>query len=1131
MMCRLRRIPLFLYLMASLGVAPAILAEEAPAASGPIQALIRYPTVHGDDVVFEAGGDLWKTTLAGGTATQLTADSGFDMAPHFSPDGRWIAFTGWYEGNTDVYVIPAAGGPVRRLTWHSINEKVGKDKLQPAPDNTVVGWTPDGKAVVFLSRRNSFNPQVMHAWTVPLAGGLPAELPLPWTGPLSFNATGREVAYNKLDRVLRPYHRKHYFGGQAQDVWIYDFDTHKVRQITHWKGADVWPMWHGDTIYFTSDRGVHGVQNLWAYSLGKNHFSQITHFDTYDVDWPTLGDDGIALSDGGDLYVYTFSDRKLHKIDVRVPLNGIAALPHWIDAGKHVDSAAVAPNGKLAVFSAWGALFTVPAKHGGTVTLTHDPGADERDPAWSPDGKTIAYLYAKGSRDAIALRSASGGAPRLLTRGAGVSYQGPIRWSPNGQWLTYVDSNQNLWLQNVKTGRRYKIATDPSGRVTFTDLAWSPGSDWLAFSKTLADRKSGLFLYHLTDHSLHGISSGQFDDYAPAFSDDGKYLFFASRRLVNPAFGQFDTIMAGLDASGLYAATLAADTASPLAPREPEPIDQRPAHPTPKGGAKGAAEHTGPLRIDLTGLMSRAVQLPVPAANITAVVAAKGVVYYTTQPDQILGGKLSGETPQVRAYDLAKRKDLTLDSGGDGLMLSADGSTLLYQSKGKWVLRPARFDAKSKDEALDLAQVRRWVYPRAEWTTSFGEAWRNVRDYFFDPDLIKSEWDAIGQRYRRLLPLAASRNDVTWLIANMMGTFGESHMYVRGGEPDQIWKTPATTTADLGAEFALDPASGRYKLSRIYQGDNTIPGYRAPLAQPGLKVSVGDYVLAINGQQLKAPMNPYALLNGTYGTVVSLLLAHDAAGRNAWTIRVEPVANAAKLHLLAWIRHNREEVDKLSGGRIGYVYLEDMGATGMREFIRQYYSQMRKQAIIFDDRWNLGGFIDPFLFDRIDRPLTGMVTNRYGWADPTPNAFHGYMAALINRGSASDGDIFAYMFKADHLGPTIGSRTWAGVRGYDGPFRLFDGVDQIVSDNGMYGLQSQWVVENIGVSPDVTVHDEPGDLNRGYDAQLQTAVRILMHEIRSAPRTLPPPPPWAPAFPPQPAYPKCTDRMSSGTCG
>ncbi|MGH8126008.1 MAG: S41 family peptidase [Rhodanobacteraceae bacterium] len=1115
---------------ASTGVAP-----PAPTtADGPIKVLIRYPTVHGHNVVFEAGGNLWKTTLQGGVATQLTDDSGFDLAAHYSPDGKWIAFTGWYQGNTDVYVVPAAGGPVKRLTYHSINTKSGDGKLRPSLDNLVLGWTPDGKDVVFLSRRTSFNPQVMHAFTVPVTGGLPVQLPLPWTGPLSFAPNGHEVAYNKLSRVYRPFHRKHYFGGQAQDIWTYDFQTHKQRQITYWKGADAWPMWHGDSIYFTSDRGAHGVRNLWSYSFKTNHFTQLTHFATYDIDFPSLGDDGIALSDGGELYVYLFSDHQLHQVDVRVPINGLALQPHWVDAGKHATGGVdVAPSGKLAVFSARGALFTVPAKYGSTRILTRDPAADARAPAWSPNGKQIAFILAKGQSDQIAVQPATGGTPRLLTHTTDVSYQGPVTWSPDGKWITYVDSHQVLWLQNVATGARQQVTTDPSSRRSFSDVAWSPGSDWIAFSKTLPNQNNGLFLYHVVDHTLHQVSNGEFADGDPVFSRDGKYLFFVSIRLANPVVGEFDfNEVASLDSNGLYAATLAQGTPSPLAPREPDAVSEHGNNDkNDKDKDKKQHEHTGPVHIDLAGLMSRAVQLPVPAANIGDVVAAGGVVYYTTSPNYVFGGSLTGEKPLLRAYDLKKRKDETLVEGAQGLALSADGSTLLYRIKGKWIVRPATFDKKVKTETLDLSHVRRWVEPRVEWGTIFGEAWRDVDDYFFNPELIKQKWPTLGDNYRKLLPYAASRNDVNWLIANMIGSFGESHMYISGG--DMGWKSPAALSADLGADFKLDAASGRYRIARIYRGNNTLPNYRAPLAQPGLKVAAGDYVLAINGQELKAPTSPWKLLLGTYGTTVSLKIATNAVGTGAWTIQVKPVANSEKLRLLAWIRHNRAMVDKLSGGKVGYVYLNDFEPTGIHEFMRQYYRQLRKQGIIIDDRWNLGGadLLGMSVFNRLARRSTAMFTTPRGWTSLTPNAFYGYMALVDNHGSASNGDMIAYMFKQAHLGPVIGERTWAGVRGLDGPFPLLDGGRLVVSDNGMYGLDSKWVVENIGVIPDVTVHDKPGELNDGHDAQLDTAVDMLMKKIKASPRPLPPPPVWMPAFPPQPAYPKCTDSPGNTTCG
>lgn len=1142
--------------------------------------LMRYPTVHGDIVVFEAGGNLWKTSVHGGTATQLTNDSGFDEYAHFSPDGQWVAFTGWYQGNTDVYVVPASGGRVRRLTYHSINGAGDDGQLKPSPDNVVLGWTPDSQHVVFLSRRDSFNPQVKHAYTVPATGGLPTKLPIPWTGPLSFGGNDHTVAYNKLSRVYRPFHRKQYYGGQAQDIWTFDFKAHKSHRITHWKGADVWPMWSGDTIYFSSDRGPNHIQNLWAYQQKTKQFRQLTHFRTDDIDFPTLGGQKITFSDAGDLYVYDTKKNHLKKLDVRVPLNGVKAMPHWAKADGHIDQSAIAPNGHLAVFSARGALFTVPAKYGAAVTLTQNPAADQRDPAWSPDGQQIAYIGARGNHQALFVRPADGtGQPKALASGDDLSLHGPVSWSPDSRYVTYVDARQALWMVAVASGKRTKIARDTSKtRGNFVDLHWSPASDWLAFSRIIpheightdVGNMSAIYLYHLADHKLTRLGHGQYNDSEPVFSDDGKYLLFVSERLANPTYSNFDEVTAGLKSSGLYAATLAKNTASPIAPRlrsateglnkdknDSSLSDHNPSQKTPStssdeptaDSAKASADTSGddnepddkkkhehanhkPLTIDIAGLMDRAVRLDVPPANIASVFEADGIVYYATEPSQTMDGPLAGEKAKLRAYDMDKRKDHTLATDVAHVTLSADGSTLFYQKKDDWTTRPASFTKDPGDDAIDqidLSGVKRWVVPEAEWRTAYGESMRDVRDYFLNPALIHKIWPAIDDHYRKLLPRAATRRDVDWLIANAMGTPSESHMYVSHG--DNGWKTPSNTTGDLGAEFALDKASGRYRIARIYHGDNTVPGYEAPLDQPGLKVKRGDYLLAINGRPLKAPINPYALLQGTAGQTISLTVAGAADGDTRHTIHVQPVDNAHKLYLLAWIRHNRKAVNRLSHGKIGYVYLEDMGATGMKEFMRQYYSQRNKAAIIFDDRWNLGGNIDSLLFDRIGRPLRGMFTNRYRSANPTPNAPMGYMAALINRGSASDGDIFAYGFKANHLGPTIGSRTWAGVRGYDGDFDLLGGGSLVISDDGMYGPDGKWIIENVGVSPDITVHNKPEALNAGHDAQLEKAVHVLMAKIHAQPKRYPEVPAWIPAFPPQPDYPACgSDRVGNGAC-
>ena len=1102
------------------------LAAAAPA-SGPIQALIRYPTIHGSTVVFEAGGALWKVGTQGGEATRLTSDSGYDSHPVFSPDGEWIAFTGWYRGNTDVYVIAAAGGPVRQLTWRSVNAAMG-GKILTAPDNVVLGWTPDSKDVVFLSRRDSFNPQIERAFEVPVTGGLPVALPMPWTGPLAFNASGSAVVYNKLAHMLRPFHRKDYYGGQADNLFSYDLASGASTQLTHWKGEDTYPMWDGDTLFFASDRGKNGVLNLWQRNLKTGATVQLTDFPSYDVDWPSLGNSGIALSDGGRLYVYSFATGKLAQVPVTVPLDGARTLPYEYAAGKMIHGADVAPDGKLAVFSARGALFTVPAGYGHTTEISQTAASNDKDPSWSPDGRWIAYIRDTGIDSQVMLRPADGQGPvRALTAQGRLSYAGPLLWSPDSDWLTCTDSRQRLWLIDVKTGARKEVTSDPQKIIgAFQDVAFSPDSRWLAFSKHLPNHLHGLFIYGLGDGQLHAVSRGDFNDIDPAFSQDGKYLYFVSARLVNPVLSSYNFGASGVVPDGLYVTTLAAATPSPLAPRTREP-----SAPKPKAAAKAKAKgkpHPPAVKIDFDGLIERAVQVPVPASNIAQVAEAKGVVYYVTVPVPVLGGAIPGEMPELRAYDLAKRKVLTLVPGiGGGFALSADGSTLLYRAKSQWMLRPAIFAPKAKAKPLDTARMQMQIDPRREWAEIFNESWRNVRDYFVNPELIKTRWAALGDRYRALLPLAQSRADVNWIIANMIGSLGESHMYVFGG--DMGWRTPPQPTAGLGAEFALNAGAGRYYLKRIFHGDNTVPGYTAPLAQPGLKVQPGDYVLAINGHELKAPTNPYQLLQGTLGQTIALQLAASPGGK-PWTILVRPVVNSGKLHLLHWINDNRREVSKLSGGTIGYVYLDDMEATGLHEFVRQYYSQLTKPGLIIDDRWNLGGFIDTILFNQLDQKMAGAWTNRHGAYNQSPeDAYIGHLAALINGGSASDGDIFAYRFQQYHLGPTIGSRTWGGVRGYQAPFQLLDGGAQVVSEIAMYGTDSKWVVENIGVVPSIKQHLDPGLLARtGRDTQIEKAVAVLAQEIKQQPTPVPPPPPWMPAFPTQPSYPPCP--VTRGSC-
>ena len=1129
---------------AALSLVLPLRAARAEPAPGPLQALIRFPSIHGRTVVFEAGGAVWKDSVHGGEAVRLSADSGYDSHPLISPNGKWVAFTGWYRGNTDVYVVSIDGGPVRQLTWRSINQPIN-GRIGTVSDNIVVGWTPDSREVIFLSRRASFNPQIERAFEVPIGGGLPTALPMPWTGPLALNPAGTVVAYDKLSRalLLHAFRRKHYYGGMAEDIFTYDLASGRSRRLTHWKGSDIFPMWVGNTVYFASDRGANRVLNIWAKNLSTGTLQQLTHFPVYDVDWPSAGNTGIAISDGGRLYVYSFATRKLTRVPVTVPLSGSRTLPYEYSAAHMIRAADVAPDGKLAVFSARGALFTVPRHYGHTTDLSHTVASNDKDPAWSPDGKWIAYIRDDGRDSQVMLRAADdSGTPRALTPLGNLTYMGRLAWSPNGHWLTYSTSRQQLWLVNVKSGARKLVSTAPRSQPThiFQDVAFSPDSRWLAFSRRLTNNLHALYIYGIHDGDLHQVSRGDFDDTNPVFSHSGKYLFFVSARLVNPAISTHANTASGVVPDGLYVTTLRSQTPSPFAPRIQQPTASHPPQGKNKNKnkskSKGKEKGTHPagrkspprVRIDFAGLIERAVQVPVPAANISAVAASKGVVYYSTTPIATIGGSVPGEVPQLRAYDLGKRKALTLAKGiGSSFTLSADGSTLLYQQQGKWLLRPSTFAPQAKTRTLDTSHMQMQVDPRAEWTEIFNEAWRNVRDYFVNPELIRREWAALGARYRALLPLVQDRQDLNYVIGNMIGSLGESHMYILGG--DMGWKTPPQPTAGLGVQFALNASAGRYYLKRIFHGDNTVPGYYAPLAQPGLKVKTGDYVLAINGRALRAPTNPYELLQGTLGQTVALKLSATPTGK-PWTILVRPVVNTGKLHLLHWINHNRREVDRLSGGKIGYVYLDDMEATGLHEFVRQFYGQFTKPGLIIDDRWNLGGFIDTILFDRLTRRIVAAWVRRNGTTEQSPSdAYLGHLAALINHGSASDGDIFAYRFQQYGLGPTIGSRTWGGVRGYFAPFTLLDGGSEVVSELAMYGLNSKWVVENIGVAPSIPVHVDPGLLARhDRDTQIEAAVAVLLKEIARHPVAVPPPPPWLPAFPQQPTYPPCP--VSRGTC-
>ena len=1093
-------------------------------------ALPRFPQPFGDRIVFVANGNVWSVPKSGGTAVRLTSAPGQDMLPRVSPDGKWVAYTEANKAGTDIWVIPAAGGAARRLTFYPATEAGTGGRH--GPDSMVVTWTPDSKSVVYLSKRDQWNSWIQSLYEVPVAGGLPTPLPIDSAvGLATFGPDGHSIAYNRIFRNFRTW--KRYNGGLAQQVFTYDFNTRDLKQLTNWSGTNTSPMWYGNHIYYLADQDAHRRANIWVIDTDTKQTRQVTHFTDYDIDFPALGGDAIAFQQGGKLYRLDLPSEHIEEVPVNIPDDGLRIRPHVTDVKSEIRAIdpsgqvdyALAPNGKRTLFSARGDIFSVPTENGATRNLTSTQGGDEDHPAWSPDGRTIAYTTDAGGAQQIAVRPAEGGPEKILTTFAEGYFYQPI-FSPDGKTLAFSDGAHRLWIVGTDASKPKQVAQDKLNEIH--DQAFSPDGRWLAFSLSAVGRRRDLVLYELATNKLTRLGDGSGIDSNPAWSSDGKYLYFASSRHENPVGSDVEFDFAILKSGGIYALPLARDTASPVAPQSDEASaaaksgkddDGKKDDDSKKADGESPTQPPGPIkpiRIDLDGLMARAVALPVDAANINQLDVRGDHIIYLTQPLGLIDGMLNGEKTALRFFDLKTRKSSLVTEDVDSYSLSLDGRRVLIRHEKDYTVLAVKADAAKDAETkkeLKLDHLRELVDPALEWAEIFENAWRLERDLFYSPLMNGEDWKAVHDSYRKLLPLVGSREDLNYLIGQMLGEIGNSHTYVGGGDDGDT--TPPAHSALLGVDWALDAASNRYRFATIYPGDNTRSDYRSPLTQPGLNVKAGNYLLAVNGAELKAPTDPDSLLQlADENTTVDLTIA-DSPGGARRHIVVTPVAKELSLRESAWIEHNRAVVDKLSGGRVGYVYMSDMAQLGLQQFVRQFYAQLGKQALIMDDRWNGGGFIAPFALERLRRMLVTLATNRESGIGTEPNeVLNGPKVALLNHWSASDGDIFPYLFHLYGLGKLVGTRTWGGVRGIRGNWQLMDGGYITIPEDAVYTLDSQWSVENHGVEPDVEVENLPADLLAGHDAQLEAAVDLMLKAIAGKPAGLPPPPAPLPPYPP-----------------
>jgi tricorn protease len=1082
----------------------AVLAQTAAGVDTKDTRLLTQPAISQTRISFVYANNLWAADLDGGNPRQLTADIGVEYIPVFSPDGKRIAFSAQYEGNLDVYIVAAEGGIPKRLTWHP-----GADLVQ--------GFAPDGASVYFVSNRSMATPGTGKLYRVSIQGGFPEEFKIPSVYRAAFSPDGQYIAYNPLDDAFTQW--KHYRGGMVSEIWVLKVDDYSVEKIPQPKGRsnDVYAMWLGDRIYFLSDRN--GEFNLFSFDRKSKEVKPLTNFNDFPVLNASTGAGKIIFEQAGCLHLFDPQTTKTSKLTIGLAADLLELRPRYVRGPQWVRSGSVSPSGARAVFEFRGEIVTVPAEKGDFRNLTNTPGAHERYPVWSPDGKSIAYVSNESGEYELCVRSQDGKGEPKRHKLNGAGFYDSLVWSPDSQKISFADNSMSLFWIDLKTGAVKKIGQEyyyGVFRARTTTTVWSPDSQWIAYTLNTTASIQRIHVYSLEQDKSFPITDGLSEAGEPVFDKSGKYLYFFGSTDAGPVKNWFDQSVADMRmTNSIYLAVLRKDLPSPLAKESDE---EKPAEKEEKKDAKatetaqaqgqkkddkkevGKAEEKPEekFRIDFDGLDHRILALPVSRGyywNLKA--GEEGQVYYLETKSAEGGAPIEyqGQAGSLHHYDMKARKDEVVLPEAEFFILTADNKKIGYFLKDSFWIVPAAGKPEPGKGRLSLETIEVRIDPRAEWDQIFNEVWRINRDFFYDPNMHGANWPAMREKYAAFLPHLSCRSDLSRLIEWLCSELAVGHSYSGGG--DQLFEPKRVAGGLLGADYAVE--NGRYRFKKVFGGLNWNPELRSPLTEPGVDVKQGEYLLAVGGKDLRPPTDVHSLFENTAGKIVEITVGPNPDGTGSRTVQVVPVANEYPLRNRDWVEGNLKKVEQATGGRVAYVYVPDTADRGHMYFKRYFFPQADKEAIIVDERFNGGGSLADYYIDFLRRQHYAMWAMRYGHDYRTPNAMiPGPKVMLINETAGSGGDFLPWLFRKFGLGKLIGKRTWGGLVGILGFPVLMDGGMVTAPNLGIW-TEDGWIVENEGVPPDIEVEQGPAECAAGHDPQLEKAIQVVMEELKANP--------------------------------